>query len=208
MIYHEHPPHPALRPFIKSYSFFKGRLDEPAEFPMQFPSCGGSLLTLNLGDPVATGIDMESLVPSHPCSVIGPLSRQFLLKPTGDSDIVSIRFFPGMLSIILKLPAFELTDQCTDLESITGVISRNLVEEIGNSKRDSHIVEILNLFFKGRCRMHSFAGDCIHQALGIMTAREGKIRIKNVAALTGLSRRQFERRFLSRVGITQNVSAG
>lgn len=111
-------------------------------------------------------------------------------------------FLPGGLSIFINPPAFELTDQCTDLEGITGVVSKNLIEQIGNSLKISDIVEILDHFFQGRCRIHSFAEDCIHQALGIMTARAGNIRIKDVVALTGLSRRQFERRFLSRVGIT------
>lgn len=94
MLFVEHPPHPDLRPFIKSYSFFKGRMNKPAEFTMQFPSCGGSQLTLNLGDPLAAGIDKENLVSfSHSCSVIGSLSKQLLLKPTGESNIVSVRFF-------------------------------------------------------------------------------------------------------------------
>ena len=169
---------------------------------MQFPSCGGSELVIDLGDPVVAGIAQESLTPSHSCSVIGALSSYFRVKPTGDSNLVSVRFLPGGLSFILNLPAFELTDRCTDFEGISGSFSRNLVEKIGNSQNFSDIVETLNIFFLERCRLHSVDEDCIHQALYLMTAREGKISIKEVADFIGLSTRQFERRFLSSVGLT------
>ncbi len=203
MQYHEFAPHPALRSYIFSYNIFRGTLDVPAEEAvMHFPSDGGSELIINLGDPVAASVDPESLAPSSASTVIGPISRNLLVKPFGHSVVAIVRFLPGGLSTIFHIPATELSDQNIDCEAVLGSAAKRLVERTGNSHDLTDIVGVFDNFFLKHISSYPNVDIQIQEALKVMAAQGGQISIRKIAENSGLSRRQFERRFVKTVGIS------
>lgn len=138
--------------------------------------------------------------------VVGELTRFLLVRPTGHSFIMGVRFRPGGAYRFLRLPLDELTNRNVSTDDLWGFEGRQLEEAVnearGNAERQSVVEEFLLRQLSttiSRPRFELAVEEIIHS--------RGQLRVSEVASRIGLSPRQLEREFRSCAGLAPKAFA-
>ena len=127
MQYHEYPPPPSLRPYVRCFWALEapavpgGALESSAEETVLPDGC--TELIVHFGDryrvreasPAPGGAPAVPRVQSF-AVVGGPIQRAIRLEPTGATGIVAARFEPHGAAAFLRDSASRFTDRILDLE--------------------------------------------------------------------------------------------
>lgn len=128
------------------------------------------------------------------------MSRFLLIQPTGDVDLVGIRFKATGLAALIGANLDALADQRLDLLSVDSALGGALVDAV---MRDddalSRTQALLTTWIHRSRRRHR---PEIFAATTWMRNSAGQCRMEAIASRLGMSVRQFERRFIAEVGMT------
>lgn len=198
MYYEAFSPSPVLKPYISSYFYIRvasGRFHFPAD------GCPGFII--NLGDPFLLGFEENQLEIFTGCRLFGSSTRYLMTEHiTGRTELLAVKYRPGQLPRFFKLPAMELTDASVSLSTLCGKPGRELEDKLCETGDIPHLVGLLDdALMACFCGDHAF-DPRITLALDTISRLKGQVRIEDLAGELGLSRRHFERRFLSAVGLT------
>ena len=203
MFYQAFQPDPALRSYVSGLYFFMGDVGDPGStHTFRFPSDGGPELILNLGDPFAAGCSDSRLRTFTGASIIGPLSCNLLTHASGLTAFVAVRFRPGGMGPFFDLPAEELTDWSTELDTLWGTFGRQMQQQVADARTPASAADAVQSALKAKRRQAYRADRGMHQAIDTITASHGLVRVGHLARSAGLSRRQFERRFRRMAGLS------
>jgi AraC-like DNA-binding protein len=115
-------------------------------------------------------------------------------------------FQPDGLHRLFSIPMCELTDQDFEGSSVLGGFISQVRQRLGNSRSSEERVRLVDkLFVRQSVRSRGFDGISA-AANGIILAG-GRVGIPALAEKTGLSMRQFERRFIQQVGVRHKLFA-
>jgi AraC-like DNA-binding protein len=128
------------------------------------------------------------------------------LSVRGRFDNFTIHFQPSGFNRLFGIPMTELTDGAYDAYAVIGPQVSTLEHELGDA---SGFVERIRLIEKRLMRLVSCHGrpDSVAVAANALFATNGIDRVSVMAADSGLSTRQFERRFLAQVGVPPKLYA-
>lgn len=203
MYYQEFLPHPALQGHIRSYYFFSSSEDvSGADNTFRFPSDGGPELIVNLGMPFRAGPRADQLEVFRGCRLIGPLTRNLLTNTGGRAILVAVRFLPGHLAPFFRLPAAEIVDSSVSLDDITGNIGYPLEQRIVECSSVERIPGVLDQVLLDCLSVERVKNSGVEAALRAISLLGGQIKVETLAGQVGMSRRQLERHFLARVGMS------
>jgi len=204
----EHFGRPAvpLRPFVRGYVQLDIRLPEPVILPI--PARSASILEFTLGDPfrlLFTGHPRHEF--AYPVNVVGVQTyRRVELSMRGNVDTFAVLFQPGGLSALFSVPADALTNQDLDGRSVLGAWVDDLRDRLGASSSFAERVRHADHDLLERCPALRMHGDVV-AAARVLLARSGSLRISALIQQSGLSARQFERKFGSHIGMSPKVFA-
>lgn len=198
---------PALRSIVWAYGMTTGHVEcGPIVVPL--PARPKQLLAFSLADPYCVhlpGSDRRETTPR--VTVVGP---QTCAKPglsiSGRVDHFTIHFQPSGFHRMFGVPMTELTDAAFDAYAVIGSKIPNLEHELGETPGFADRVRIVegHLFrMLGNIRVSdsvSIAANCLFLSNGIQ-------RVSAMASQSGLSARQFERRFTAQVGVPPKLYA-
>jgi len=177
--YAEHEPAPALRPFVRCL----WRLRAPAGGGVErvLPD-GCPELLFNRADPFAGSAGVQPLV-----MVVGQIPRHIEIRPTGEVDLLGIRFEPAGLHALLGVPMDTLLDErvCFD------AVDRRLRRELEDASHRG-LAALQHALLERIRPVHSLAA---HAAWSIV---RGASRVDAL----GLPARTLERRFRREVGLS------
>ena len=110
-----YPTPPPLAAAVKAVWFARGT---QAEFAVPEPIVpdGCVELVINLADRFLQVDAGGSLQPRD--LLVGQMTRPTIASPTGDVDLIGVRFWPGRGGAALRLPMFELQDQLISASSV------------------------------------------------------------------------------------------
>jgi AraC-like DNA-binding protein len=128
------------------------------------------------------------------------MSGPILISPNGAVQLLGIRFHPGGTSPFLRVPMNELTDQVTELGTLSTELERELLlvsEHVPSLPDKIAAVEAALTAHLLRSSPDSsatrLASRIVHSA--------GLISVDQLASDAGISSRQLERRFLREIGV-------
>jgi len=194
MFYREIQPSPAAARVVRCYWILED--DGASRGPQRIVPDGRSELILNLGQPY------ESQTPSGWKSqpqyfFMGQITGPLLLRAAGRARTIGIRFHPHTAGHVLGIPANELTNTATELDHLSRPLWREL-EPLAELHGPLDAIQVLDQVIARR----DFKSDeQLADAVRELEGSRGSMRIAEIAYRAGLSARQFERRFLSAVGI-------
>ena len=201
------PASPMLRPYVWAYGMTTGRVDSvPLVVPL--PARPKQLLAFSLGDPYCVyqpGSDRPEAAPR--VTVVGPQTHALPgLSIFGRIDHFTILFQPSGFNRLFGVPMTELTDAAYDAYGVIGSKIPNLEHELAETPGFAERIRIIEGYFM---RMLSALGtpDPVAIAANCLFASNGIRSVAEMATQSGLSRRQFERRFLAQVGIHPKLYA-
>lgn len=201
------PASAVLKPYVWAYGMTTGRVDTaPLRVPL--PARPKQLLTFSFADGYRALRPGSSQTDSTPRVVaVGPQSCALAgLSISGRIDNFTIHFQPSGFNRLFGLPMTELTDAAHDARAVIGhqvsMLERELGDLPGFAERiqlvEKRLVQIVS-------RLDS--PDPVAIAANSLFASHGMQRVSAMAAASGLSIRQFERRFLTQVGLPPKLYA-
>jgi AraC-like DNA-binding protein len=201
------PSSSALRPYVWAYGMTTGRVDSVPLF-ISLPARPKQLLTFFFADPYRVhrpGADHSDA--SARVTVVGPQTHAGAgLSVFGRIDNFTIHFQPSGFNRLFGIPMTELTDAAFDAHAVIGPEIPRLEQELGDIPG---FAERIQLIEKRLIRMLG-SDDCLDLVAVVanrLFASNGIHRVAAMASASGLSPRQFERRFLAQVGVPPKLYA-
>lgn len=207
MLYRKFPPAPHLRPFVECYFVWESPALEGGGFSVESPPSGFGSMVFNYGEGyrVSTGRYENLAVPTAFLS--GQSTRSYRLNLSGRIGMAGIVFRPAGISSLFGLPMYEFADERLSLRDVLGaeadLLAERLAEATSPEERAGLLEQFLNLRFLKIAPMPDrtdYAANRIVDCFGVVSVGE---LLDEVC----LSRRQFERQFLHKVGVSPKYYA-
>ena len=134
------------------------------------------------------------------CFFVGQISGPMLLRPTGRTNTLGIRFQPHGASRLFRLPLDELSGRSVPLRDLSPQLHREL-----SAVRDLH-TPTMQISFVDRILQRRFVrstnkGWLVEAAVREIIASGGTVETAALAGRLNVSLRQLQRRFKDEVGI-------
>lgn len=184
-----------------------GQVDS-APLLVPLPARPKQLLAFSLGDPYCIHHPESNHREAAPrVTVVGPQTHALPgLSIHGRIDHFTILFQPSGFNRLFGVPMTELTNAAYDAYGVIGSKIPNLEHELAETPGFAERIRTIEGHFT---RMLPALGtpDLVAFAANRLFAGNGVQRVATMASQSGLSRRQFERRFLAQVGIHPKLYA-
>lgn len=201
------PSSAVLRPYVWAYGMTTGRVDSvPLIIPL--PARPKQLLTFFFADRYCVlrpGCGQSDASPR--VIVVGPQTQsQASLSVFGRIDNFTIHFQPSGFNRLFGIPMTELTDAAYDAHAVIGPEVSTLEHELGDALCFADRIQVIE---KRLLRLVGCHGrpDPVAIAANRLFTSNGIHRVSAMATDSGLSPRQFERRFLAQVGVPPKLYA-
>jgi AraC-like DNA-binding protein len=200
-------PAAPLEPFVRGYVQLDVSLPcHAVVFPI--PARSAPILEFMLGDPHEVLFTEHARRDTqHPCTIVGVQTyRRVELSMKGNLDNFVVLFQPGGLSALLGLPVDTLTSRHEDGRAVCGPWVDELRDRLGSSASFAERVRHAD-----HCLLQRRPAPSAHRGVAAaahsLLAQSGALRISRLVEQSGLSARQFERRFAAHVGMSPKLYA-
>ena len=193
-------PNERLRPYVWAYGMTTGRVDS-APLVIPLPARPKQLLTFSFADRYCTSRGSAPTVATPRVAVVGPQSCAHPgLVISGCIDHFTVHFQPSGFNRLFRVPMTHLTDSVHEAHGVTGSMILALEQRLGEIADFAARIQLVEAWFSRL--LGNFAHrDPVAMAANRLFATHGTQRVSAMAQASGLSTRQFERRFLIQVGL-------
>lgn len=209
MFYQKFVPAPVLSPFVECYFVWESRRTITPQTPVviESPPTGFGSLVFNLGVPYAVETPRlgKTTVPGQ--FLTGQATRQYRLHLNGAISMVGIVFKPAGLGSLFGVPMHEFADERADARAVLGVTIDQLADQLANSPTNPERVVCLEEFLLARLLKNNIRPDRLDFTANQIVGQKGIIHLPSLTDDAFLCRRQFERKFLDRVGVSPKFYA-
>ena len=184
------------------------RVDAPAGGGSPETICpdGTTEIVLHLGDPMCQQRD-EGDIDQPRTLLVAQMDRPVTIVPTGRISMVGARLAAGGLHRLLPIPQDRLTGQILDLGSVWAAWTRQAMDRVAAERTAESGLDALERALEDLLpdRPPEAGIRSMDHAIATLRASGGNASIDRLARDTALSRRQFERRFSERVGLSPRL---
>lgn len=207
MFYQKFQPAPYLRPFVECYFVWESAAAPGGELSVESPPTGFGSMVFNYGEGyrVSTERHRDLVVPTAFLS--GQSTRSYRLDLSGRIGMAGVVFRPAGISSLFRLPMYEFSDERVALTDVLGAEMNLLAERIAEAHDPEARATELERFLNGRFLKTSPVADRTDYAANVIVDRFGIVSVGELLDDVCLSRRQFERQFLHRVGVSPKYYA-
>lgn len=197
-------PGPALRRFVRYYYQVESLLDLAVVQPV--PARSPQAIEFTFGAPY----EVHRLAPdvreqAHPVALIGAQTfHRVDLTMRGTVNAFTVVFRPGGIAALFRVPANVLTNDHFEASGVLGARIHDLHQRLGQTPSFRTRAQIADEFFI-RLALAAPHVDPIMRAARTVLARDGCVKIANLADGSGLGLRQFERRFEATTGVAPKL---
>lgn len=211
MRYRKFLPSPGLEGLVHRFWTLEGPAPTgAAEFERAMPD-GRPELIFNLG--AAFERRLPRGVERQPGALlVGPTTRPLMVRPTGPVNLVGVRLVPGRWPAMLGLRGDEVLDQAPALADAAPRWGGDLLEPLAEAGTPAARVALLER------RLRQLASDegrgdrradpRIRAAVELTYGGRGRLTVRRVAELTGMSQRQLARLFRRGTGMGPRLLRG
>ena len=163
---------------------------------------GRTEIVLHLADPMCERVG-DAARPQPRYLLVGQMAAPIMVVPTGRVAMVGARLEPGALYRLMHIPQQRLAGQVHDLEAVWSGWTRRAVAQVGEVEGAPERLVALERALESLIPAGSpeGSGRFLDVAVQRLQASGGTASIERLAHQAGISRRQFERRFLEHVGL-------
>jgi AraC-like DNA-binding protein len=191
-----HAPPPALADSVKTIWRARGTKQE-FEAPEPIVPDGCVELIFNLGDHF---INAETSERQPRDLLAGQMTRPVVALPTGEVDLIGVRFRTGRAGAALRTPMWMLQDRLIAASDVIGGLER-VADRLRDVDEGDRLDQLASLLADRLEPTDADAMSHVDHALAMIDASRGTIAIEQVARQVGISRRHLERQFREYVGL-------
>lgn len=206
MDYRKIDPAPALRPFVKCYYLLEADLGTETRV-VQSPPNGYAGMVFNYGDPyhVSSATVADTLVPR--CFFAGQSTTNYSLTFAGTVGIAGIVFMPAAVSTLFGISMEGTADNRIELSSLLGDEVRAWCDSIIGADSPAARIEMIQNYLTSKLTGHRARYNVADLAASRILSAEGNITVEELASELCVSRRQLERKFLEKTGLSPKLYA-
>jgi AraC-like DNA-binding protein len=201
------PSSAVLRPYVWAYGMTTGKVGS-VPLVISLPARPKQLLTFSFEDTYRIRRpDSDHSDASPRVAVVGPQTHTGAgLSVCGSIDNFTIHFQPSGFNRLFGIPMRELTDAAYDAYAVIGPEIPRLEHELGDTPGFAERIQLIEECLIRMLGCHVTL-DPVAIAANSLFASDGIHRVSAMATDSGLSPRQFERRFLAQVGVPPKLYA-
>lgn len=200
MLYRERQPRPQLVPFVECIWTLENDVGVAPSAPERILPDGCSELILNFGAPFLEHFDDGTRVRQPLHFVVGQMTQPISIAPTGDVQLIGVRFQPGGAFPFFRIPMTNLTNRVVELDAVDIQLQRELLSAAAGVPRLAQKVTAIENALIERVRDFTSSSWILDLAATVVRGG-GQTSVDKLASDTGVTVRQLERRFLREVGI-------
>jgi AraC-like DNA-binding protein len=207
MLYQKYNPCSELLPFVECYFIWQSEQDVNS-LTVESPASGFCSIIFNCGDDYYIQNKKYDRMTVPKQFIAGQSIYSYKLSLEGNISVAGIVLKPAALASIFKLPTYEYTEERIKLDT---VLNKQFVEvtasEIEKTRDPVNQVRLLEKFVLIFYRKNTPVPDQIDLAANTILEKNGMVHINDLIKNAFMSRRNFERRFFKKVGLSPKYYA-
>ena len=200
--YQTFQPHPNLASIVKCYWTLEVPKLEHTAKQLIIPD-GCIEMIFILGDDVKRYTSDMNFIIQPRQMVLGQITEQFYIEPTGHVNTFAIRFYPFGFANFVSIPIKKLANKETPLRSLFGQKDSNeLSSQMSKADDTKQRIKIAETFLLEKLKSKTTVDNIITKTVDTMLMVNGAETIASILKNDLSKRRQLERKFLNKVGIS------
>lgn len=198
--------HRGLQPFVSHIMVVDVRLNGPAYSRVApFPPTPQNCLNFYPGDATRSRQGQQEFRDLPACTIVGPQTTKVDLAMGTRHRFVSVAFHPGGLFRLLRIPLHELLDTPLNGADLLGPELREVSEKLQAATQPLAMKNIVEAYLLRKINLE--AASPFERALKVLLSGNPAHTIDEIAALSCLSNRQFERKAKDVLGYSPKLFA-
>lgn len=207
MFYQKFIPSAHLAPFVECYFVWENQTVLTVPLRIESPPTGFVSMVFNYGDTYRVANAKHNSIQAPPAFLTGQATQNYTLDLAGRIGMVGVVFKPAGLSSLFGLPMYELTDERVNLTDVLGQPIVYLHEQVLEANSPAARVQVLEQFLSRQMLKKSPVFDRTDYAANLIVDRKGIVNVGELMDDLYVCRRQFERQFLQKVGVSPKYYA-
>jgi AraC-like DNA-binding protein len=208
MIYQKFRPCEILQPFVECYFIWQSEFAITDTLVVESPPTGFCSIVFNTGDPYYLKNKKYDYLQVPDQFIAGQSLSSYKLFLNGNICLTGIVLKPTALASLFQLPAYEYTEERIALKSVFKSSAINpLATHIKLATDGNEKVKLLEEFVLKHYHYNKPKQDSIDYAANTILDKNGMIHINDLLKDVFMSRRNFERRFFKKVGLSPKYYA-
>ncbi len=206
MIYKKFAPPPYLKPYVECFYVWENTFLKPQL--VESPPSAFTSMVFNYGNPYSVkNVKYESV--SVPQSFLtGQATTSYHLSLMGTIGMVGIVFRPTAMHTLFNLPLGELTDErLSIMEILRGGEIMDLQDKIIEAQNTAERMDLLTHFLSIQLMKNEYRFDTVDFTANQIVDAKGLINVSDMMNNLFMCRRQFERKFFQKVGLSPKFYA-
>lgn len=200
--YQTFAPHTDLRSIVKCYWTVQAPAQRGGQRQLIVPD-GCVEMTFLFGDDIKRYTSEDEFVIGPREAIVGQITELTYIEPTGCVDSFAVRFYPyGLASLVprkVKAPANVETPLAQVFgEKVAGSLAQKMTRASGAAAR----IAIIEAFLLDRLSGEGAVDAVAQKVIDVMLATKGRGSIKAILGSDEARRRQLEREFRRKIGIS------
>ncbi|MBN8786261.1 MAG: helix-turn-helix domain-containing protein [Terrimonas sp.] len=208
MLYQKFSPSPILIPFVEAYYVWTSEGDMVDNMVIESPPSGFCSIVFNTGDAYTlTNKKFDNLnVPGS--FIAGQSLYSYSLRLSGIVEMAGIVFKPAGLASLFNIPVYEFTEERIDLrQKFDAATVTRMEQKIKTIAAADNKAKLLEQFVLELCNSNIPVADSIDNAANLIVERNGMLHVNDILREVYMSRRNFERKFFKKVGLSPKYYA-
>jgi AraC-like DNA-binding protein len=202
MFYQKFKLPPILQPFVECLYIWEGKVLPNDTHTFESPPNSFASIVFNYGDAYTVSNAQHSNLKTPPFFITGQATQRYQLALSGTIGMVGVVFKPAALATFFNLPMYELTEARLDLATVLGKPVQELGNRIAEAKHRGQRLQLVENWLLQLHREKAGNLDGIDVAANLILDRTGNVEVEELLREVFMSRRQFERKFFAKVGVS------
>ncbi|NDU94999.1 DUF6597 domain-containing transcriptional factor [Spirosoma terrae] len=207
MYYRKFSPSSHLAPYIECYYVWENKPTLAQPIRIESPPTGFVSMVFNYGDAYTVDNGRHEVLRVPPAFLTGQATQSYKLDISGRIGMIGIVFKPAGISTLFGLSMYEFADDRVNLEDVFGRPMTQLREQILEAAHTDQRVQLLEQFLNRQLLKKGDSFDRTDFIANLIVDRKGIININELTNDLYVCRRQFERQFLHKVGVSPKYYA-
>lgn len=208
MFYKKYLPDPDLSFYVECYYVWENEHDTEVPLEVESPPPAFTSIVFNYADDyyVSSNWQKKQKVPRQ--FIAGQQRHSYRLHFPGKIGTAAIVFKPTGIASLFKLPMYAFTEERIDLKAVLQQEEVNIIaEEISSYSDADSKAAALETFVMQYFLQNEPVPDAIDIGANKIVEKNGEVNIHELCNEVYISRRQFERKFLEKVGLSPKYYA-
>jgi AraC-like DNA-binding protein len=206
MLYKKIPPAAHLKPYVECFYVWEYNFSQP--LIVESPPTAFTSMVFNYGIPYSVQNTKYETIATPQSFLTGQATTSYRLAVSGAIGMVGIVFRPAGMHTLFNLPLGELTDERLDITAILrGADIRVLQDKIIEAPNIAERIGLLTQFLNIQLLKNEHRFDAVDFTANQIVDAKGLVNLSDMMNDLFMCRRQFERKFFQKVGLSPKYYA-